>query len=246
MANFLPLKNYFLYSLDKLISKYHLQPPFLDIGCGIGDVSSFIATKGWSGKAIDISEKAVDAAKTRLSDYPVKVEKMSFFSEKDKFNTIIAFDVIEHIENDGEAIIKISDLLEPNGYFVMIVPSNPNEWRWDDEYYGHYRRYRADEIKDKLIAANLDPVEMWDVTYPLFWLMRRLYILVKKKPTGSYSDKESRTKGSSLTNSWDMGFLSKLLAKDWSLWKSVYSMQHLFRNQVTNGHEVMVIARKKI
>ncbi|HVN34129.1 MAG TPA: class I SAM-dependent methyltransferase, partial [Casimicrobiaceae bacterium] len=69
MANFLPLKQYMLYCLDRFIERYALRGPFLEIGCGRGDVSAYLARKGWSGLAIDFSDSAIAAASANLAPY---------------------------------------------------------------------------------------------------------------------------------------------------------------------------------
>ena len=63
MANFPPLKNYMFYCLDRLLSQYDISPPFLDVGCGVGEISRYVAAKGWHGKAIDFSNIAIEKAR---------------------------------------------------------------------------------------------------------------------------------------------------------------------------------------
>jgi len=53
------------------------------------------------------------------------------------------FDVLEHIKNDQQVLRKLSSLLVKGGFLVMAVPSNPDEWSWDDDFYGHFRRYNV-------------------------------------------------------------------------------------------------------
>jgi cyclopropane fatty-acyl-phospholipid synthase-like methyltransferase len=57
MANFPPYKAYIVSSLDELIE---LMPcgPFLDFGCGRGDVALHSARRGWCGTALDSSTQA--------------------------------------------------------------------------------------------------------------------------------------------------------------------------------------------
>ena len=69
------------YCLDRLLSQYDISPPFLDVGCGVGDISRYVATKGWYGKAIDFSNIAIEKARLNLSTYKyIEVEKKSLFS----------------------------------------------------------------------------------------------------------------------------------------------------------------------
>ena len=65
MANFKPLKNYLIELIDQMVSEYHAQGPFLDAGCGQGDIAEHFAAKEWSGQAIDLSTTAVEQTKIR-------------------------------------------------------------------------------------------------------------------------------------------------------------------------------------
>ena len=94
MANFIPLKNYMFYCLEQIIHRYQLEPPFLDVGCGIGDLSCYLAVNNWQGKSIDFSEQAIQKAQINLKDFPlVTVEKKSLFDETEKFKTILMWDI---------------------------------------------------------------------------------------------------------------------------------------------------------
>ena len=246
MANFLPLKNYILYCLDRLIDRQQLKPPFLDMACGIGDVSTHLAKQGWHGKAIDISEKAIIRARHNLAIFNnVSVEQKDLFSETNSFSTILALDILEHVEDDLALLRKICSLLEDDGFLVMTVPSNPREWRWDDDFYGHFRRYTVDEVKQKLRAANLQPLLFWDCTYPFFWLMRRAYTRLKRKPKDFHTNKLERTQQSAVTNSWYIPFVSSVMSYDLIFWRPLYFVMFKhFKNKIENGHEILVLARK--
>lgn len=247
MANFKPLKNYILYCLNELVKQHSLGGPFLDVGCGIGDISLFLAHKGWEGKAIDFSETAVQNARKNLSQFPkISVKHASLDQVEGTYNTILLMDVIEHIEDDSHVFEKVFQLLRPQGYLVISTPSNPREWRWDDDFYGHLRRYTLNEMKSKLEKANLYPLIFWDFTYPFFWIMRRAYTKFKTPPRDRSKDILQRTKLSSFENAWEIPFGSNALSKPWSFWNLVYKVQfNKFRNHVDKGHEMIILAQKR-
>lgn len=245
MANFLPLKHYMFYCLDELIARYDLVSPFLDVGCGVGDVSKYLASKGWSGKAIDFSNMAVAKARLNLAAFPqVEVRKTSLAGENGTFETIILWDVLEHIEEDELALARIWSLLRPNGHLLLSTPSNPDEWRWDDDSYGHYRRYTVEAMNAKLVGAGLTPVVFLDFTYPVFWALRRIYTRLKSPPD-TEADHRARTEASSAHNAWEIPFVARLFNRPFAAWRLVYKIQFsFFRNRLRSGHEMFVLARK--
>ena len=247
MANFLPLKNYILYCTDKLIDYYGLRGPFLDIGCGSGDVSKHMALKGWRGKALDFSDIAIETTKRNLVGFVgIEIEKKSLFKENSNFNTVFLLDVLEHIDNDKSALEKIASLLSIDGYLLISVPSNPREWRWDDDFYGHYKRFTAEEMKEKLKAAQLQPLIIWDFTYPFFWLMRRVYTKLKSSVVDTQRDKLNSTAISSSRNAWAMPFFSSFLSRKFIFWQIIYKIQFTyFKDKVNKGFEMLILAKRQ-
>ena len=245
MANFVPLKNYMLYCLDRFIGQHGLVGPFLEVGCGTGDVSAHLARQGWQGLAIDFSDGAISAARAKLAPFPgVGVRRQSLVDVTGTWNTIILWDVLEHIEDDAQELRIIERLMNPGARLLIAVPSNPREWRWDDDFYGHCRRYTVDGLRDRLTRAGLEPLAFWDFTFPVFWAMRRVYTRLKR-PASIVEDKEAATKASATRNAWDVPFVSRLLDRTGALWSPVYWLQfRLFRNATARGHEFFALARK--
>lgn len=247
MANFRPLKRYILYCLDRQMDACGAKGPFLDVGCGIGDVSLHLAeTRGWSGKAIDVSDMAIERARELLSAQPgVTVERRSIEAEDGLYQTAVMLDVLEHLDDDRRALRAVAARLAPGGYLFLSVPSNPSEWRWDDDVYGHVRRYRLDDLTDALRAAGFDPVAVVDITYPVFWLMRRAYTRLLRKRSSLPASPWERTMASTGVNAWHVPLLGPLLSRGDRLWQIVYRLQYrFFRHRIEDGHELLAVARK--
>jgi SAM-dependent methyltransferase len=233
------------YCLDRFIGQYGLHGPFLEVGCGRGDVSAHLAAKGWQGTAIDFSEAAVAQASVNLAPFPhVTVRQQDLADVTGEFDCIIMWDVLEHMEDDRGALRMVARLLTPGGQLLLAVPSNPREWRWDDDFYGHFRRYTVADMTERLTQAGLKAVTFWDFTFPWFWLMRRMYTRLKSAPPVA-SDKEASTKASATVNAWDLPLLSQLLDRSAVLWYPLHRLQfRFFRHATGRGHEFFVLGRK--
>jgi len=248
MANFVPLKNHILYCMDRLLEDHPVASPFLDAGCGIGDVSLHLAKKGLAGKAIDLSETACRRARSSLLSYPdVKVERKSLFDEHAVYRTVLMFDVLEHLKNDLPALQKANSLLDRGGMLILSIPGNPREWRWDDDFYGHLHRYSLDEMRGKLQEAGFSLMTVWDITFPWFWAMRRTYTLILR-PSSARSglSAEERTTLSSYSNAWQIPVFSDWLSSSGGrIWNLLSKVQFVcFRHCVRYGFEWIAAARK--
>lgn len=247
MANFQPLKKYMFYCLDRCIEAEQLEPPFLDVGCGVGDVSLHVAKRQWPGVAIDFSDLAVERARKTLTAFPaVSVQKCELTNMQGSFRTIFLWDVLEHIEDDEAALRSIGSLLAPGGKLIIAVPSNPREWRWDDAFYGHFRRYTQEDLSRKIVGAGMQPILFWDFTFPIFWILRRLYTFIKRPPKVDAANKEARTKESATVNAWDIPVISFILNHSSFVWRVIYAVQfRVFRGATARGHEFFAVAKKE-
>jgi len=235
MVNFKPLKDYMFFLTNILIKRYQIKSPFLDAGGGRGDVSLFLAKKGFKGKLIDFSEEAIKKAKINLKNYEIKIEKKSIDDEKSKYNFIILWDVIEHVEDDEKIIENCYKNLNKEGYLLLSYVTKNKEWRKDDEKYGHLRRYEIKDIKKSLSKFKI--LEIWDFTFPIFWIMRRLYVHTLKEKKG---DKLKLTKISSLDSKFDK--FDKFLGSKF-IWTPLWVLCYPFK-KYNLGHQSLVLAKK--
>jgi len=132
---------------------------FLEIGCGTGYILSEIA-KAYPHIKLYGSEIFAEGllfAAARLSG---GVELMKIDAHAipfiDAFDTIGAFDVLEHICEDDLVLNQMHDALRTGGLILLTVPQHKWLWSSVDEYSCHVRRYSANEIHAKLVAAGFE------------------------------------------------------------------------------------------
>lgn len=165
----------FTYRLILAVIDKHIKKPFknvLDIGCGAGTLSFYIASKKFTVTGIDISQKAIYECKksaTLLGLKNISFVRSSFPDEikiNKKFNAIIFTEVIEHLIDDLLAIKKINKLLKPSGILILSTPSinaplhKLGLTKKFDEEVGHIRRYTLDQLKKLLLENDFKIIEI--------------------------------------------------------------------------------------
>lgn len=70
------------------------------------------------------------------------------------FDLVCAFDVIEHVEKDGESLKALAGLTEPGGYGVFCVPAFQFLWSQHDVANHHFRRYTRPQFRRLLEEAG--------------------------------------------------------------------------------------------
>lgn len=96
--------------VDRIVLGFNLSlgEKILDLGCGDGRFSQYLASKGKSVKAVDYSSVRINNGK-RIYDLPefVLSDIHTFLdTNTERFDTIIMLDVLEHLENPTEVINK--------------------------------------------------------------------------------------------------------------------------------------------
>jgi len=117
-----PLRlEFILNNSDKSISKKNV----LDIGCGGGLISEFLAKKKAQVTGIDENICSIKQAKKHAKINSVRIKYLnqsldSFFKKnKKKFDLILCLEVLEHV-NDVEKILdKITKLLNPGATLIL-------------------------------------------------------------------------------------------------------------------------------
>lgn len=146
---------------------------FLEVGCGTGYVLSGIAS-AFPRLAVTGSEVAAEGLGFTAHRLPraqliqMDARRIPFRAE---FDIAGAFDVIEHIEDDGAVLRALRDALVPGGGLLLTVPQHPFLWSEYDERARHVRRYRAAELRSKVLDAGFEIVKMTSFVTLLLPLM---------------------------------------------------------------------------
>lgn len=71
------------------------------------------------------------------------------------FDLVAAFDVLEHVADEGAALREIERVLRPGGLFVASVPAHDWLYANNDRVAGHLRRYSRKELVRTLSSSRL-------------------------------------------------------------------------------------------
>jgi glycosyltransferase involved in cell wall biosynthesis len=131
----------------------------LEIGSGTGGISRhllgarrFVATdtrpayRALLGRLF-ANYDHVSVAKLTLGEPAPEVER-------ERFDTIVCANVLEHVADDEAALRQMHGLLEPGGRLVLVVPMLRALYGEIDRAIDHHRRYERAEIEEKLAKAG--------------------------------------------------------------------------------------------
>lgn len=154
----------------------------LEIGAGDLRLSSYLASKGASVTAIDMS----DDLKSLKKELPREINKsitciegdfLNFDFKAQKFDIIIAMEVLEHIEEEELFLKKISSLLMKNGIIVISVPAHMSMWSKHDDAVGHLRRYEKGDFERVSSFLGVKEYKLLSYGWPWINILRYLRIL---------------------------------------------------------------------
>jgi SAM-dependent methyltransferase len=112
-----------------------LPPParILEVGCGTGNVSSFLSDKGYDVTGCELYSEAIG-------------------------NASGLFDVIEHFDDDISLLAEASRVVRSGGIVAFTVPALEALWSLDDEVSLHKRRYGKERCYQIIADAGLRPI----------------------------------------------------------------------------------------
>jgi 2-polyprenyl-3-methyl-5-hydroxy-6-metoxy-1,4-benzoquinol methylase len=136
----------------------YCQGEILEIGSGIGNISRYFLE---ADAKITLSDIRLNYCKY-LEDHFEKFNNLReivnldlvdpLFESKyknhlNKFDTVFALNVVEHIKDDRLAISNAKKLLKPSGKLIVLVPAYDSLYNTFDTELCHYRRYNARKLK---------------------------------------------------------------------------------------------------
>jgi len=161
----------YLLRRRRILRQLQKLPPceVIEIGCGAGMLLQELSARGFRCQALESSPQARQLI-TRLSaktGQKISVHDEADASWRGRFPLVMAFEVLEHIEDDAAAMKQWASWLAPGGTLLISVPAHPRLWSAADEWAGHYRRYRKRDLFDVVMGAGLEIEHVECYGFPL-------------------------------------------------------------------------------
>jgi SAM-dependent methyltransferase len=146
---------------------FELFSPFvagriLEVGSGIGNISQFLVGRD-DVVLTDASEAHLGELRRRFEHHPrVRILTWDLAAdappeiERGGFDTIVCINVLEHVEDDATALLRLRELLTPRGRLVLLVPAGPFLYNRFDRELGHYRRYSRRSLGAVLARSGFE------------------------------------------------------------------------------------------
>lgn len=150
--------NYIHWYAD--LARPWLGPDPLEVGSGLGNYAAAWAAAGQRIAASEADPGRLALLRERFAGEPlVEVRELRApIDEVGSYSAVVAFNVLEHIEDDVAALRSFRGLLHPGGHVVLVVPAFPVAMSDFDRRIGHHRRYKRSSMDAALRAAGLEPV----------------------------------------------------------------------------------------
>ncbi len=206
-------------------------PRTLDIGCGTGYNLERLRDAGYEHVVgIDLAADALRLCRSRGLEALVCGDGATPPFQSGTFDLVLALDLLEHLDDDVQALQEFARLLREGGHLIVFVPALPLLWGWQDMVSYHRRRYTAGELRTKMSAAGLKIVKLTYANMFLFLpiLIGRLLLRLRGYRVHGVSEND-------LHPAWSNGLLQAIFAAERPL---------LRRANLPFGVSLLVIAEK--
>ncbi|MFN7733951.1 MAG: class I SAM-dependent methyltransferase [Pirellula sp.] len=141
----------------------HLGPSVWEIGIGNGQTVRALIARGHRVVATDVALECLEALclslqhsdqtggdRVRTLQIDLNAPSSLHPLRDESVDSVISFNVLEHIENDAAALAAIRSVVPDHAVLGLIVPAHPSLYGKMDAQAGHYRRYTRATLRSVL------------------------------------------------------------------------------------------------
>ena len=155
------------------------EPVILDIGCSSGYTLRLLRRRMPRATLLgaDYVRRPLEKLGAAIPDLPLLQFNVSHCPlEDDSVDAVVLLNILEHIEDDGQAVQQIYRILRPGGVAAIEVPAGPHLYDIYDQRLMHFRRYRLRDLTGLMRRAGFEVLKashLAFVLYPGFWVAKR-------------------------------------------------------------------------
>ena len=165
--------------------------------------------------AVEPDTQSFAVARENIGDVVELHNCMSFeLPDDESFDTLCAFEVLEHIEDDLGSLREWKGKLKPGGTIMISVPAWADRYGPFDKLVGHIRRYDPDHLRARLEEAGFVDVHVEAYGFPVGNLLEAARNFIGRRRLAAEKrnkDFDERTAGSGRLLQPDHGLFGTLI-----------------------------------
>lgn len=145
-------ENYNAFLVEQIARHLRGCPNILDFGAGNGLFAESLRDRGHTVTCVEPEPALTAGLASRGFEAHASLAPVG----PDSVDGIYSLNVLEHIENDREALVSIRERIKPGGRLYVYVPAFQILYSAMDRRVGHVRRYRLKELEQKCREAGFE------------------------------------------------------------------------------------------
>jgi protein-L-isoaspartate O-methyltransferase len=127
----------------------HISGAVLEVGAGIGANTAVLAATQHTRWVCLEPDRSL-ASRIVLPTggrHSVFVGTTADLESRERFDTVLYLDVLEHIEEDGAELARVAAQMNPGGSLIVLAPAHDVLYTPFDREIGHFRRYTKSTLR---------------------------------------------------------------------------------------------------
>jgi 2-polyprenyl-3-methyl-5-hydroxy-6-metoxy-1,4-benzoquinol methylase len=160
---------------QQTLLRYKPTGALLDLGCSSGSFLTSLKGQSWELYGIEMSRPTAEQAEANSGAKVFVGDILEAPFERESFDVITCFDVLEHLYEPRRVIKRVSEWLKPGGIFYILVP-NIESWEarlFHSYWYGlelprHLFHYSPESLRHLGRAVGLQELSIETGRNPAF------------------------------------------------------------------------------